>query len=159
MSGRPDPGGGAVTWWVGEQFNPDGSATYAELTDSAPGQHPQPGPNQIIYGPYRSQAAARAAENRAGQLAAPHLYRGSNVHKGPAGLNVPGNQGPKVPNPLSGLAAIGDFFGRLGQANTWIRVAEVGLGIVLISIGIAKITNAVPIATKIAKTAGAGALL
>jgi hypothetical protein len=53
-------------------------------------------------------------------------------------------------NPLSGLAAIGDFFGRLGQANTWIRIGEVALGLLLVAIGVAKMTNVVPIATKIA---------
>lgn len=53
---------------------------------------------------------------------------------------------------LSGLAAIGDFFARLTEANTWLRVGEVTLGVILISIGIAKMTNAVPVATKIAKT-------
>lgn len=55
------------------------------------------------------------------------------------------------PNPLSGLAAIGDFFGRLGQASTWIRVAEVLLGVILLAVGVAELTNAVPVATKIAK--------
>lgn len=52
---------------------------------------------------------------------------------------------------LSGVAAIGDFFNRLGQASTWIRVGEVVLGLILLAVGIAKITNAVPIATKVAK--------
>ena len=52
-------------------------------------------------------------------------------------------------NPLAGLF----------QANIWIRVAEVALGLILISIGVAHLTKAVPIATKIAKTAGAAAVL
>jgi hypothetical protein len=49
-----------------------------------------------------------------------------------------------LPNPLSGLSAI-------FQANIWIRVAEVVLGLVLVAVGLAKMTNAVPVATKIAK--------
>ncbi|MEU9022347.1 hypothetical protein [Actinomadura sp. NPDC048394] len=47
-----------------------------------------------------------------------------------------------------------DVLKPLFQANLWIRVAEVALGIILIAVGLARITNAVPIATKIAKTAG-----
>lgn len=58
----------------------------------------------------------------------------------------------------SGLAAIGDFFSRLGQANTWLRVGEVALGLILVAVGVARITHAVPIATSIAKTAGAVAV-
>ena len=55
-----------------------------------------------------------------------------------------------IPNPLTGLAAIGDFFGRLTSANLWERVGEVVLGIILIAVGLAKLTGAVPIATAIA---------
>lgn len=51
---------------------------------------------------------------------------------------------------LSGLDAIGAFFSSLGEANTWLRVGEVALGLILIAVGVAKLTNAVPLATKIA---------
>lgn len=44
-----------------------------------------------------------------------------------------------------------DVLKPLFQASIWIRVAEVGLGVILIAIGVAKLTNAVPVATKIAK--------
>lgn len=70
--------------------------------------------------------------------------------------NAAGSAGPalgnavSIPNPL---AAVGDFLSRLTQANTWIRVGEVLLGIVLLAVGVARLTNAVPAATKIAKTA------
>jgi hypothetical protein len=47
----------------------------------------------------------------------------------------------------------------LQNGNLWLRIGEGILGIVLIAIGIAKLTNAVPAATKIAKTAGAVAVL
>jgi hypothetical protein len=55
-----------------------------------------------------------------------------------------------APNPLTGLAAVGDFFQRLTQAHTWERIAEVVLGIILIGVGLAHMTHAVPIATAIA---------
>jgi len=45
---------------------------------------------------------------------------------------------PKVSNPLT---AIADFFGALSQANTWIRVAEVVLGVVLLGVGLAHLTG------------------
>jgi hypothetical protein len=44
-------------------------------------------------------------------------------------------------NPLAGLF----------QANIWIRAGEIALGIILIAVGVAKLTNAVPIASKIAR--------
>jgi hypothetical protein len=127
-----------VTWWVGEQFNPDGSAVYAEISDSSPGGHPTPGDNQIIYGPYPSQAAAKAAENRAGQLAARQTYRGKNVSQGPGGFNIPGNQAP--PNPFSWVGAIshwiGDFVLHLTDVHMWISIGWITLGAVLIFAGI-----------------------
>ena len=55
----------------------------------------------------------------------------------------------------TGLAAIGNFFGRLEQANTWVCVGETILGLILIAVGLAKITDAVPVATAIAKKIGA----
>lgn len=43
--------------------------------------------------------------------------------------NVPG---------LTGLAAIGDFFSRLTQASTWLRVAEVAVGAILLVVALNK---------------------
>jgi hypothetical protein len=56
----------------------------------------------------------------------------------------------QLSGPLSGIAAVGDFFSRLTNPNTWLRIGEVLLGIVLIAVGLAKMTHAVPIATAIA---------
>lgn len=47
--------------------------------------------------------------------------------------------------------AVTNPLGALFQANIWIRVGEVALGLILIAVGVAKLTNAVPAATKIAK--------
>lgn len=63
-----------------------------------------------------------------------------SFNKSPIGLS----------NPLTGVNAIGDFANRLTKASTWERVGEVLLGVILISIGVAHLTNAVPVATKIA---------
>jgi hypothetical protein len=54
-----------------------------------------------------------------------------------SGLGAP--RMPKITDPLQ---AIGDFFSKLGQANTWIRVGEVLLGIILLAVGAARITHA-----------------
>ena len=61
-------------------------------------------------------------------------------------------------NAIPGLAQIGDFFGSLTQGSTWVRVGQVVLGVILIAVGVARITHAVPAATRIAKTAGAVSL-
>ena len=54
-------------------------------------------------------------------------------------------------NAIPGLSPIGDFFGELGQANTWIRVAKVIVGGALLVIGIAHITGADNAAASIAR--------
>ena len=66
----------------------------------------------------------------------------------------------KVPGAkaLGSLASAVEFLSRLEQASTWERVLLVALGGVLLAIGVAKVTDAVPVATKIAKSAGAVAL-
>lgn len=47
-----------------------------------------------------------------------------------------------VANSIPGVAQIGDFFDRLSQGNTWIRVGEVILGIFLIMSGVMKLSGA-----------------
>jgi hypothetical protein len=51
---------------------------------------------------------------------------------------------------LTGLAAIGDFFNKLENSNTWLRVGEVILGIALISVGVARLTHTVSFVEKAA---------
>ena len=76
-----------------------------------------------------------------------------------AGLAATGATNPSgagaTPTPTSisgaaGTSGLTAFLARLSQASTWLRVAEVLLGVVLLAVGIARITNAVPIATQIA---------
>jgi hypothetical protein len=47
---------------------------------------------------------------------------------------LPGGGG--ISNPLSGVNAIGDFFNRLTQPNTWVRVGEVVAGVLLVYLGL-----------------------
>jgi hypothetical protein len=51
---------------------------------------------------------------------------------------------------LTGINAVGDFFARLTEANTWERIGEVLLGAILIAVGLAHMTKVVPLATSIA---------
>lgn len=66
-----------------------------------------------------------------------------------AGQNPMGASGPETPAAhkasqavQTGTQAVGDFLSKLGQANTWIRVAEVILGILLITSGLMKLSGA-----------------
>jgi hypothetical protein len=74
-------------------------------------------------------------------LAAAHTY-----------LNgTPQQQVKNVPGQLySATTAVPDFLSRLTSGALWIRVAEVAVGLLLIAVGIAELTKAVPLATKIA---------
>lgn len=62
---------------------------------------------------------------------------------------------PNLPNPLTGVAAIGDFFSKLGQRNTWLRIGKVVVGLVLIIVGLVQLTHT----QKLVKTAGEAAVL
>lgn len=63
---------------------------------------------------------------------------------------------PSIPNPLTGVAAIGDFANRLTQANTWIRVGEFVAGLVLVVIALNAMTKG-PVRSAAASTAKKGA--
>lgn len=41
-----------------------------------------------------------------------------------------------LPNPLTGVNAVGDFFNRLTEGNTWVRVGEVLAGVLLLYLGL-----------------------
>lgn len=99
-------------------------------------------------GPFATKADAERYKNAIGT--------GSIIP--PPGTPIIGG-GVHLPNPLSGVNAIGDFFNKLGQANTWIRVAEVVLGIALIGIGIAHATGTDNAISRAVKTTAKVAVL
>jgi hypothetical protein len=51
----------------------------------------------------------------------------------------------------SATTAVPDFLSRLTSGALWVRVGEVLVGLLLIAVGVARLTDAVPIATTIAK--------
>jgi hypothetical protein len=89
------------------------------------------------------------------------------------GINKVGQQIPKsilpgvaagigsVPgaHALSGLDAIGNFFSQLGQANTWIRVAEFVIGAGLIIVSIAKLSSGTAVGKAAVSVGKAAAIL
>lgn len=60
---------------------------------------------------------------------------------------------------LSGLASIGDFFGRLTEANTWIRALELLLGVGLLLVGMAHAAGGTPAGRAAKRVAVKAALL
>jgi len=52
------------------------------------------------------------------------------------------------------IPVVGNWF----DTFSWMQAGEVLLGLVLIAVGVARLTHAVPIATKVAKTVGAVAV-
>lgn len=103
-------------------------------------------PNQLVWFPTKQDAVNYAnAQN-------PGAYQAwESAQKGPVVNKVlPAAQGA-LNAATASPSSLTDFLGRLTEANVWLRVAEVAIGVVLISVGLAKMTNAVPAATKIAE--------
>lgn len=44
-------------------------------------------------------------------------------------------------SPLTGINAVGDFFQRLSQSNTWVRVGEVAAGLLLLYVAVSAVTR------------------
>lgn len=66
----------------------------------------------------------------------------------PSGTNplTTGQQAAKgATSALGGVAAIGDFFNRLTEKNTWLRVGEVVAGLLLLYIGLKAVTTGTPV--------------
>lgn len=133
-----------MAWWL-EEINIGGSQgpTYQVVQSST-----KPNPKLVITGEHTNVNVTGPFASRAiAQAKIP-----SGAHTGPytpqfAGQAKP--QAPSVPS-LTGVAAIGDFFSRLGNANTWIRAVKVIAGGALIIIGVSHMTGA---NNKIARTA------
>jgi hypothetical protein len=97
--------------------------TQAEAKAAAQGQLGSSVDIVNVEGPYATQTAAQAVVTQATQQVNKEQSAGS------------------IPNPLSGLAAIGAFFAALAEGNLWIRVAKVVAGGVILIVGLAKLTG------------------
>lgn len=155
MSNQPAPGGRAewyVIWYHPFADVKDVQFSWAIVQLASPpaaGSVYRDGIVNQVEGPYSTKAAAQAAIGTTGT---------SGKGGGPNGTdtsNPQANKTPKLPDPL---AAIGDFFGRLAEGSTWIRVAEVLLGLGLIVVGLSHLAAGTPIG-RAATTAGKAAAL
>jgi hypothetical protein len=113
---------------------------------------------QVLSGPFTSAGAAQAWSP------AP-LTTSDWVRAGIAGALIgAGGQSPAAAvanssTTLTGLAAIGDFFQRLTQGATWIRIAEGILGLGLIIVGLAKLASGTAVGKAAARAGKAAAIL
>lgn len=97
-------------------------------------------------GPFATEAEAKTAQNPQQQSPNP-LNDVTNAAENAAS------------GPLTGLAAIGGFFSKLGQANTWLRVAEVLLGAGIIIVALARLAGDTPAGRAALKAGKAAAIL
>lgn len=67
-----------------------------------------------------------------------------------------GATGAAAADSLSGINAIGDFFQRLTQSATWVRVAEVVVGGLVLYVGLKGLTSGTPVGNAV-KSAKSGA--
>lgn len=143
-------------WWVGGYIEAGMSASGSSGTPYFPfvfqaANHAQAVANdgaKLLAGPFSTQQAAQDWATAYEKNPAT-LHAGSSLPKSP-GNPVPGSNGNNgagtvtgdtPPAPVSGLAAIGQFFTNLGSANLWIRVAKVVIGGALLIIGLAHMTG------------------
>jgi hypothetical protein len=100
-------------------------------------QHDQDPNNQgpfaakfTLIGGYNTKAEAQAAVDK------------FNSEPNPKKLSDAGiPSAPDLPNPLTGINAVGDFFQRLTQPATWARVGEVVLGGILVYAGVRALSH------------------
>jgi hypothetical protein len=109
----------------------------------------------LVTGRFTKYTAVQAASKPSGAVAGPFTTQAQ------AQARASQMTSQAIPGPATPQAAASDVLSSSGvNVGNWLlRIGEALLGIVLLAIGVARITRVVPVATKIAKTAGAGALL
>ena len=125
-----------MAWWAEYTLaSPQDSGVSLHIVQSA--KQPKAGGTVIyVYGPYATKAAAEKANGGGPPPGKPASATGGITSLGGGSGSLLSSS-----NPLAALF----------QANIWIRVGQVALGLLLIAIGTAQLTHAVPIATTIAK--------
>lgn len=104
-----------------------------------------------LAGPFASQAQAAA------WVAAHPQYFGPGKTNIAPPSDTPVTSGiPGASNPLSGVEAIGNFFNKLGQKNTWIRIGEGVVALILLDVGLKAFTGHSVIETTGKTITGAG---
>lgn len=124
-------------WWVVA----DNSGNLSVVPDPPPaGYNKLPG---WLGVPFPTKAEAQQALKAEQQNIATQVPNTGNPWTSliPGHPNSIPNPINAIPNPLTGISAVGDFFQRLTQKNTWIRIGEVVLGLILIVAGVSKIAG------------------
>jgi hypothetical protein len=126
-----------MQWWLIE-FKPLGSAFTFQVFQGTKAQADAQAAlavNGVVLGPYATKAEAQAAEKK----------QPGNPNSKPV-IHVPVLD--KIGQVLSGVNAIGDFFNKLSEANTWLRIAEGLLGGILIAVSLAKLSGVENVVSK-----------
>lgn len=124
------------------KFREDGykySAGLQALISKAPAslQHP-------LYAYYSNPAAVKQSISGAFSQAFGSIAQNLALAPAKAGQAIEG-----LAKGLAGIQVPG-FLAALTSKQLWLRVAEVVIGLLLLGVGVAKLTNAVPLATKLA---------
>jgi hypothetical protein len=158
--GSPDPFTGAGTGTVGPGSTVAQIAFWLTSTGQGDGAAYQVWANAAIakdraLTPAQAYAIWATGTGVSAALGAAATGTATATGEAATGAAAGANQVAKALNPITswaaGIEAIGAFFEKLGSPALWIRVAEVAVGVILLAAGIAKMTNAIPVATKIAK--------
>lgn len=133
----PAPGPGKGKYWVTWKDESDGTAARNSAIIWGPQASPPPQqPGWFEAGAFATKADAQAYKAAIGKgTLAP-----------PPGTPIFGGQ--HVPNPLSGIDAVGGFFSKLGDRATWVRILKVTVGAIMIIAGLVRLGS--PAAEKIA---------
>jgi hypothetical protein len=95
-----------------------------------------------FQGPFTSKADAQKANPSGGSLADQiSAGIGAGLQTDVGVLGAASRAANAVSNPMQGLADIGNFFHALTEKGTWIRVAEFGVGAILLYVGIKAATG------------------
>ena len=129
---------------VSDLINAGFSYTATVKADVAQMRRIDPHNAAIVDNAFRDPEALFAiAYDLFGQIAgnvSPGITKGAAV-TGQVGVGVAAATAQALAsNPIAGLF----------QGSIWLRVAEVALGLLLVAVGVAKLTNAIPAATKLA---------
>jgi hypothetical protein len=87
------------------------------------------------YGTLAAMNAAIKANNWPAPDASKSLLSGTSTVPSSAPVQA-------AKSAFSGIDAVGAFFNRLTEANTWLRIGEAALGIILIALALGKLTGA-----------------
>jgi len=141
---------GSSTGSVFSPTEPKGTEIFQVTEGSALDQELSAGDTVTLYGkkwqPYMvgsfpTLAAAKAASPPSG-LSYAKVLIGAATSGAVGGATGLGAASPQLPaNPLDYLKPIGTFFNSLGQAHTWIRVAEFLIGGALILVTLDKLLS------------------